>query len=61
MTFKSAIFARSVRISSCTPSVKKAFSLSLLRFSNGSTAMLFSPIATAELRRSPHKEDDGQR
>src|SRR4030095_10306152 len=48
MTFRSAIFARSVKISSCTPSVKKAFSLSLLRFSNGRTAMLFSgPLAAA--------------
>ncbi len=45
ITFKSAILARSVKISSCTPSVKKAFSLSLLRFSNGRTAMLFSGMA----------------
>ena len=35
MTFKSAIFARSLRISSCTPSAKNAFSGSALRFSNG--------------------------
>ena len=41
ITFRSAICARSVKISSCTPSVKKAFSLSLLRFSKGSTAMIF--------------------
>src|SRR6266496_3289736 len=45
ITFRSATFARSARISSCTPSVKKAFSLSLLRFSNGRTAMLFSGMA----------------
>ena len=44
ITFKSAILARSVRISSCTPSVKNALSGSRLRFSNGSTAMLFSGI-----------------
>ena len=42
ITFRSAIFARWVRISSCTPPAKNAFSVSRLRFSNGSTAMLFS-------------------
>src|SRR5438034_9428000 len=41
MTFNAAILARSVRISSCTPSVKNALSGSRLRFSNGRTAMLF--------------------
>jgi hypothetical protein len=45
MTFRSAMFARSVRISSCTPSAKYALSLSLLRFSKGRTATLFSGIA----------------
>src|SRR5437899_12582307 len=48
VTFRSATFARSVRISSCTPSVKKAFSCSLLRLLNGSTAMLFSGGAAFE-------------
>src|SRR6266705_3565161 len=47
ITFRSATFARSARISSCTPSVKKALSGSRLRFSNGNTAMLFSRIAVA--------------
>src|SRR6266700_7990933 len=47
ITFRSATFARSARISSCTPSVKNAFSWFALRFSNGSTAMLFSGIAVA--------------
>src|SRR5437868_10764483 len=47
MTFKSAILARSVRISSCTPSVKKALSGSRLKFSNGSTATLFSGMVAA--------------
>src|SRR2546423_4899964 len=45
ITFRSATLARSVRISSCTPSVKNAFSLLSLKFSNGSTAILFSGIA----------------
>src|SRR6266581_6957487 len=45
ITFRSATFARSARISSCTPSVKNAFSWFALRFSNGSTAILFSGIA----------------
>src|SRR5262245_61103717 len=45
MTFKSAIFAKLFRISSCTPSVKNAFSGSALRLANGSTAMLFDGIA----------------
>ena len=44
ITFKSAILARSDKISSCTPPAKNAFSSSLLRFSNGSTAMLLSEI-----------------
>src|SRR6266496_2454961 len=47
ITFRSATFARSARISSWTPSVKKALSGSRLKFSNGSTAMLFSGIAVA--------------
>src|SRR6266487_1459258 len=48
ITFRSATFARSLRISSCTPSAKKAFSCSLLRLLNGSTAMLFSGGAAFE-------------
>src|SRR6266404_7232250 len=32
-------------MSSCTPSAKNAFSLSVLKFSKGRTAMLFSGIA----------------
>src|SRR5947207_12591717 len=48
VTFRSATFARSVTISSCTPSVKKAFSCSLLRLLNGNTAMLFSGGAAFE-------------
>src|SRR4051812_37650061 len=47
MTFRSATLAKSVRISSCTPSVKNAFSLSLLRFSKGRTAILFSGMVEA--------------
>src|SRR4030095_6876230 len=47
MTFRSAIFDKRVRISSWMPSAKYAFSLSLLRFSKGSTAMLFSDIEGA--------------
>ena len=47
MTFKSAILARLERMSSCTPSAKKVFSRSSLRFSNGRTAMLFSGAASA--------------
>ena len=39
ITFKSAIFARLLRISSCTASAKNAFSGSALRFSKGSTAI----------------------
>jgi hypothetical protein len=46
MTFRSAIFARFVRISSCTPSAKKEFSWFALRFSNGSTAIDFSSVTT---------------
>ena len=46
MTFRSAIRARLERISSCTPSAKKVFSRSSLRFSKGSTAMLFSGDGT---------------
>ena len=42
ITFRSAIRARLLRISSCTPSAKNALSESRLRLSNGSTAMLFS-------------------
>src|SRR6266581_2490842 len=42
MTFKSAILDKRVRISSWMPSAKYALALSSLRFSNGSTAMLFS-------------------
>src|SRR5438105_13608042 len=45
ITLRSAILARSVRISFCTPSAKYAFCLSSLRFSNGSTAILFSGIS----------------
>ena len=42
MTFRSAIFASFVRMSSCTPSAKAAaFSFSSLRFSNGRTAIPF--------------------
>ena len=48
MTFKSAILARWVKISSWTPSAKKAFAFSSLRFSNGSTAMLFSTAVASE-------------
>ena len=44
ITFSAAIFDRRVRISSWIPSVKYAFDLSSLRFSNGKTAMLFSEI-----------------
>src|SRR5207248_8179469 len=47
ITFRSAIFERSVRISSCTPSVKKALSGSRLRFSKGKTAIVFSGTAAA--------------
>src|SRR5438067_11136284 len=39
MTFRSATFAKRVRISSCTPSQKYALSGSRLRLSNGSTAI----------------------
>ena len=42
ITFRSAIFERSVRISSCTPSVKKAFAFSSLRFSNGRPRSIYS-------------------
>src|SRR5213596_384824 len=48
MTFRSAIFARSVRISSCTPSAKKALSGLRLKFSNGNTATLFSGAVCAK-------------
>src|SRR2546430_11975039 len=47
ITFRSAILERSVKISSCTPSVKNGLSGPRLRFSNGSPAMLFSVTATA--------------
>ena len=51
ITLRSATLARLERISSCTPSVKKAVSWFALKFSNGRTAMLFSGIeaATAEV------------
>src|SRR6202048_134549 len=42
ITLRSATFARSVRISFWTPSAKNAFSLSVLKFSKGNTAMLLS-------------------
>jgi len=53
MTFKSATFARFVRISSWIPSAKNAVSWFALRLSNGNTAMLlagtwagvFAPLA----------------
>src|SRR5438477_12430014 len=47
MTLRPESFARAVRISSCTPSVKNAFCLSSLRFSKGRTAMLFSGAVAA--------------
>ena len=43
ITFRSAIFASLVKMSSWTPSAKNACSFSSLRFSNGSTAM---PVVT---------------
>jgi phage terminase large subunit GpA-like protein len=46
ITFRSAIFDKRVRISSWIPSAKYALALSSLRFSNGSTAMLFSAIGS---------------
>src|SRR4029434_2168897 len=49
MTFRSAIFDKRVRISSWMPSAKYALALSSLRFSKGSTAMLFSGIAANSL------------
>ena len=52
ITFRSAIFASSVKISSWTPSAKNPFSWSALRFSNGSTAMLFSGIVRHSGRRA---------
>src|SRR4029450_4029196 len=48
ITFRSAILARSVKISSCSPSVKKALSGSRLRFSKGRTAMLLSEITAVD-------------
>ena len=42
ITFRSAIFAKSVRISSWTPSAKNANALSWLKFSNGKTAIDFA-------------------
>ena len=39
---RAATLESAVRISSCTPSAKKALSLSSLKFSKGSTAILFS-------------------
>src|SRR4030095_15711430 len=49
MTLRSATFASRVRISSCTPSVKKALSRSRLKFSNGRTAMLLAGISVPAL------------
>src|SRR4029077_5635131 len=47
MTFRSATLASRVRISSWTPSAKKALSGSRLRLSKGNTAMLFAGIVVA--------------
>src|SRR5213079_2358494 len=47
ITFRSAIFARFKRTSRCTPPAKTAFCSSVLRFSNGRTAMLFWEMAVA--------------
>src|SRR5713101_5780884 len=44
ITFRSATFASRVRISSCTPSAKKALSGSRLRLSKGKTAIDFRGI-----------------
>ena len=68
ITFKSAILERSVKISSCTPSVKKAFAFSSLRFSNGRTAMRFfrsawdlaRPVAQDELIGQQQNHGHGQ-
>src|SRR6266496_3900522 len=49
MTLRSEIVASLVKISSCTPSAKKALSGSPLRFSNGNTAILFSDFAGFEV------------
>ena len=48
MTLRSATFAKSVRIASCTPSLKCAYCVSSLKFSNGNTAMLVAgtPVFT---------------
>src|SRR5882724_11520520 len=59
ITFKSAILARRVRISSWMPSAKYALSFSSLKFSNGSTAMLFSGIKTVALLAVPSGGVDG--
>src|SRR4026209_1643607 len=48
MTLSLEILASLVKTSSCTPSAKNSSSLSLLRFSNGKTAMLFSFLAAFE-------------
>src|SRR5258708_12382699 len=53
MTFRSAIFDQRIRISSWMPSAKYALAFSSLRFSNGSTAMLFSGIKTVPLLAVP--------
>src|SRR6266550_1327171 len=54
ITLRSATLARWFRISSCTPSVKKAFCLLSLRFSNGRTAILLSEApARGEANVSP--------
>src|SRR5437763_1736185 len=52
ITRKSLILARLVRMSSWMPSAKNAFSLSSLKFSNGSTAMPFASICVSIGRRS---------
>src|SRR5258707_4489243 len=59
MTFRSAIFDKRIRISSWMPSAKYALAFSSLRFSNGSTAMLFSGIKTVPLLAVPSGGVDG--
>src|SRR5207244_9878022 len=56
MTFRSAILDKRVRISSWMPSAKYALALSSLRFSNGSTAMLFSAIGSPTSAAFPEEE-----
>jgi hypothetical protein len=48
ITLSAPILASRVRISSWIPSAKYAFSLSLLRFSNGSTAIDLLEMALAD-------------